>query len=136
MRPAFITVQTVILLLLAAAIPSPPPLFAGTMMGIPELIAHAEEYDRQMVMVAGRVSDLQIATNREGQLAYGFLLKDAEGVALKVIALGKSEVRDGDQVIVEGVFSRHRQVGRATIYNEIKATVVRPMERLNPDLVG
>jgi len=81
------------------------------------------------------VSDLQIATNRDGQIAYGFLLKDAEGT-VKVIALGKSEVRDGDQVIVEGIFSRHRQVGRTLIYNEIKATVVHPMERLNPDLVG
>jgi cytochrome c-type biogenesis protein CcmE len=135
MRPVFIRVQTVILLLVAATIPFPAQLFAGNMMAVPELIAHAEEYDGQMVTVSGRVSDLQIATNREGQLAYGFLLKDPEGT-LKVIALGKSEVRDGDQVIVEGVFSRHRQVGRATIYNEIKATLVRPMDRLNPDLVG
>lgn len=108
---------------------------ADNMMAIPELIAHAEDYDRQMVVVAGRVSDLQIATNREGQLAYGFLLKEANN-ALKVIVLGRPEVRDGDQVIVEGVFSRHRQIGRTTIYNEIKATIVRPMERVNPDLVG
>ena len=108
---------------------------ADNMMAIPELIAHAEDYDRQMVVVTGRVSDLQIATNREGQLAYGFLLKEAN-TALKVIVLGRPEVRDGDQVIVEGVFSRHRQIGRTTIYNEIKATIVRPMERVNPDLVG
>jgi cytochrome c-type biogenesis protein CcmE len=134
MRPVSMIAQTVILLVLAA-VSDPMPLQAVNMLDIPELIAHAEEYDRQMVTVAGRVSDLQIATNRDGQLAYGFLLKDAAGT-LKVIALGKSEVRDGDSVIVEGIFSRHRQVGRVTIYNEIKATVVRPMERLNPDLVG
>jgi cytochrome c-type biogenesis protein CcmE len=104
-------------------------------MAIPELLTHAEQYDRQMVTVTGRVSDLQMATNREGQLAYGFLLKDANST-LKVVVLGKAEIRDGDQVIVEGVFSRLRQVGRSIIYNEIKATVVRPMDRLNPDLVG
>jgi cytochrome c-type biogenesis protein CcmE len=113
----------------------PALLFAGDMMAIPDLIAHAEQYDRQMVTVTGRVSDLQIATNRDGQLAYGFLLKDPNGT-LKVIGLGKAEVREGDQVIVEGIFSRLRQVGRTLIYNEIKATVVRPMDRLNPDLVG
>jgi hypothetical protein len=39
-------------------------------------------------------------------------------------------------VIVEGVFSRLRQVGRAIVYNEIKATLIRPIDRLNPDLVG
>jgi len=108
---------------------------ADSLMAIPELIAHAEDYDRQMVSVAGRVSDLQLATNREGQPAYGFLLKEAD-TTLKVIGLGRPEVRDGDQVIVEGVFSRHRQVGRTIIYNEIKATVVRPIDRVNPDLVG
>ncbi len=108
---------------------------SADMMAIPELLTHAEQYDRQMVTVTGRVSDLQMATNREGQLAYGFLLKDANST-LKVVVLGKAEIRDGDQVIVEGVFSRLRQVGRSIIYNEIKATVVRPMDRLNPDLVG
>jgi hypothetical protein len=133
MRRAFMTFQVVSLLFVLAT--TPVSVSANNMMGIPELIAHAEEYDRQIVTVAGRVSDLQIATNRDGQIAYGFLLKDAEGT-VKVIALGKSEVRDGDQVIVEGIFSRHRQVGRTLIYNEIKATVVHPMERLNPDLVG
>ena len=133
MRHTFMTILIVFLLSVFATIPA--SVLAGDITAIPELIAHAEEYDRQMVTVAGRVSDLQIATNRDGQLAYGFLLKDTNG-SLKVIALGKSEVQDGDQVIVEGIFSRHRQVGRTLIYNEIKATVVRPMDRLNPDLVG
>ena len=133
MRHTFMTIFIVFLLLVLGTIPA--SVLAGDITAIPELIAHAEEYDRQMVTVAGRVSDLQLATNRDGQLAYGFLLKDTNGI-LKVIALGKSEVQDGDQVIVEGIFSRHRQVGRTLIYNEIKATVVRPMDRLNPDLVG
>ena len=39
-------------------------------------------------------------------------------------------------MIVEGVFSRIRQAGRTTIYNEIKALSIKPMGRLNPDLVG
>jgi len=52
------------------------------------------------------------------------------------VGLGKTEVHDGEQVIVEGVFSRLRQVGRAMIYNEIKASSIRALDRLNPDLVG
>jgi hypothetical protein len=102
---------------------------------VTELLSHPEQYDRQNVMVVGRVVNFQIATNRQGQLAYGFLLKDVSG-SVKVVGLGKADVHDGEQVIVEGVFNRLRQTGRAIIYNEIKAGLIRPLERLNPDLVG
>ncbi len=110
-------------------------LSAGSLQDITELLAHPEQYDQQVVVVAGRVASLQTATNRQGQQAYGFLLTEGNGT-VKVIALGKAEVREGDQVIVEGIFSRLRQVGRAIVYNEIKANLIRPLERLNPDLVG
>ena len=105
------------------------------MLEITELLSHADQYDKQLVVVVGRVTDIRIATNRDGQPAYGFLLKDVNG-SVKVVGLGKADVRDGDQVIVEGIFSRLRQTGRAIIYNEIKASVIRSLDRLNPDLIG
>ncbi len=108
---------------------------ASGLLEITELLTHPEQYDRQEVVVTGQVTNVQLATNRQGQPAYGFLLKDQAGT-LKVISLGQIEVREGDQVIVEGVFSRLRQVGRTIIYNEIKALSIKPINRLNPDLVG
>lgn len=108
---------------------------SANLLEIAEVLAHPEQYDRQEIVVTGQVSNLQLATNRQGQPAYGFLLKDQAGT-LKVISLGQAEVREGDQVIVEGVFSRLRQAGRTIIYNEIKATSIKPINRLNPDLVG
>ncbi len=108
---------------------------ASGLLEITELLTHPEQYDRQEVVVTGQVTNVQLATNREGHPAYGFLLKDQAGV-LKIISLGQIEVREGDQVIVEGVFSRLRQAGRTIIYNEIKALSIKPMNRLNPDLVG
>ncbi|OLB03924.1 MAG: hypothetical protein AUG11_00575 [Nitrospirae bacterium 13_1_20CM_2_62_14] len=105
------------------------------MLEIADLLSHADQYDKQVVVVVGKVTGLQVATNRQGQLAYGFLLNDAKG-SVKVVGLGKAEVHDGEQVIVEGVFSRLRQVGRAVVYNEIKASSIRALDRLNPDLVG
>jgi|SRR5688572_10988384 len=113
----------------------PSPAGAFSLMEIAELLTHPEQYDRQEVVVTGQVTNVQLATNRQGQPAYGFLLKDQAGT-LKVISLGQIEVREGDQVIVEGVFSRLRQAGRTMIYNEIKALSIKPMNRLNPDLVG
>jgi len=100
-----------------------------------EILSHPEQYDRQEVVVTGEVTNIQLATNREGQPAYGFLLKSHAGT-LKVISLGHVEVREGDQVIVEGVFSHLRQSGRVIIYNQIKALSIKPLNRLYPDLVG
>lgn len=108
---------------------------AANLLEIAELIAHPEQYDHQDVVVSGKVTNVQLATNRQGQPAYGFLLKDQAGT-LKVVSLGQAEIHEGDQVIVEGVFSRLRQAGRIIVYNEIKAISVKPMNRLNPDLVG
>ncbi|MCP9470605.1 MAG: hypothetical protein NNA31_11475 [Nitrospira sp.] len=112
-----------------------PPAWAGTLTEIAELLAHPEQYDRQEVTVTGKVTNVQIATNRQGQLAYGFLLQDPAGT-VKVISLGKPDVREGDLVIVHGTFSRLRQVGRAIVYNEIKALSVQPLNKFDPDLVG
>ena len=114
---------------------APTSLSTASMLEITELLSHPDQYDKQLVVVVGRVTDLQIATTRQGQQAYGFLLKDVSG-SVKVVGLGKADVHDGDQVIVEGIFSRLRQTGRAIVYNEIKASVIRSLDRLNPDLIG
>jgi cytochrome c-type biogenesis protein CcmE len=123
------------LLSLGAVIVIPGLLHASGLQEITEILSHPELYDRQEVMVTGQVTNIQLATNREGQPAYGFLLKSQAGT-LKVISLGQVDVREGDQVIVEGVFSHHRQSGRVIIYNEIKALSIKPLNRLTPDLVG
>ena len=113
----------------------PPFLIAANVLEIAELISHPEQYDHQTVIIAGQVSNFQLATTRDGKPAYGFLIKDQAGT-VKVVALGQAEVHEGDLVIVEGTFSRMRQSGRAIVYNEIKATGVRSMNRLIPDFVG
>ena len=125
----------VLLLSLLAIIATPLLVQASSLLEITELLTHPEQYDHQEVVVTGQVTNVQLATNRQGEPAYGFLLKDQAGT-LKVITLGQIEVREGDQVIVEGVFSRLRQAGRTIIYNEIRALSIKPMNRLNPDLVG
>lgn len=130
------TSYSLVLLAIVFSLISLPLLVqASSLLEIAELLTHPEQYDRQEVVVTGQVTNVQLATNRQGQPAYGFLLKDQAGT-LKVISLGQIEVREGDQVIVEGVFSRLRQAGRTIIYNEIKALSIKPMNRLNPDLVG
>ncbi len=111
------------------------PLSAAALVEVTELLAHPDHYDHQVVTVSGRVTSFQLATNRDGHPAFGFLLRDTAGT-VKVVGLGKADVREGDYVLVEGVFSRLRQAGRTIVYNEIKATSVQSMTKMNPDLVG
>lgn len=113
----------------------PISVHAASLLDLADIIAHPDQYDRQEVVVSGQVTNVQLATNRQGQPAYGFLLKDTSGT-VKVIGLGQVEVKEGDQVIVEGIFSRLRQAGRTIIYNEIKALSIKSLNRLNPELVG
>ena len=91
-------------------------LSASAMVEVTELLAHPDHYDHQAVTVSGRVTSFQLATNRDGHPAFGFLLQDSAGT-VKVVGLGKADVREGDYVVVEGIFSRLRQAGRAIVYN-------------------
>jgi hypothetical protein len=100
---------------------------------VTEVIAHPQHYDRKEVVVMGQVSGVQPITDKQGQPAFQFLLKDNAGT-LKVIS--RVPVQEGDQVIVEGTFTRRRQGGRLAVYNEVSAIVIRPLNRFFADLVG
>lgn len=113
----------------------PALLQANEMVRLADLITHPDQYDKRLVTVAGEVTSLQTATTKQGQSAYGFLLKSPNGI-VKVIGLGATDLQEGEQVIVEGVFNRLRQAGRMIVYSEIKASMVSHMTRMNPDLIG
>ncbi|HKT36254.1 MAG TPA: hypothetical protein VJR03_15625 [Nitrospira sp.] len=114
------------------------PLLLSTAAGaelleLTEVIAHPQHYDRKEVVVMGQVNSVQAITDKQGQPAYQFLLRGAAGT-LKVIS--RVRVEEGDQVIVEGTFTRRRQGGRIAVYNEVSAVVVRPINQFDADLVG
>ena len=119
-RPALIVFG--ILFFLIPSLPASSADAGAALIQIAELLAHPEQYDRQDVVVSGKVMNVQLATNRQGQPAYGFLLQDAAGT-LKVVSLGQAEVREGDQVIVEGTvedrplqLQSQNPVGRRLMY--------------------
>ncbi len=124
-----------LLAFLLVAVCGAAPLWASGMLEIAELVSAPAQYDQQKVAVVGHVSNLTTAKNRKGQTFYGFLLKDADGT-VKVLGPGRAPVRDGEYIMVEGIFRRLRQFGRTARYNEIKPTLIRTLARLHPDLVG
>jgi len=126
LHPSFLMVFGFVSLLLPAS--------AGAeLMELAEVIAHPQHYDRKEVVVMGQVNAVQLVTDKQGQPAYQFLLKDNAGT-LKVIS--RVPVQEGDQVIVEGTFTRRRQGGRIAVYNEVSAVVIRPLNLFDADLVG
>lgn len=103
------------------------------MLELTEVIAHPQHYDRKEVVVMGQVNAVQLITDKQGQRAFQFLLKDNTGT-LKVIS--RVPVQEGDQVVVEGTFTRRRQGGRLAVYNEVTAILIRPLNQFDADLVG
>jgi len=98
-----------------------------------DLMDHPQHYHRKEVVVMGQVSNVQQVTDKEGRSAFQFFLKDGVGT-LKV--LSRTQVQEGEQVVVEGTFTRRRQSGRIVVYNELDATSIRPLNQFDPDLVG
>ena len=105
----------------------------ANLLEMADLMAHPEVYDRKTVVVIGLVKDVQLVIDQKGEPTFKFLLADSEG-ALKVTS--RIQVQNGDQVIVEGTFTRRRQGGRLTVYNEVDAFTIRPLNQFNSDLVG
>lgn len=79
------------------------------------------------------MKDVQLVIDQKGEPTFKFLLADSEGT-LKVTS--RIQVQNGDQVIVEGTFTRRRQGGRLAVYNEVNAFTIRPLNQFNSDLVG
>jgi cytochrome c-type biogenesis protein CcmE len=109
------------------------PLGNADLLEMADLVAHPEVYDHKAVVVIGLVKDVQLVIDQKGEPTFKFLLADDVGT-LKVTS--RIQVHNGDQVIVEGTFMRRRQGGRLSVYNEVNALTIRPLNQFNSDLVG
>lgn len=109
------------------------PVSKADLLEMADLVAHPEVYDHKTVVVIGQVKDVQLVTDQKGEPTFKFLLADSVGM-LKVTS--RIPVQNGDQIIVEGTFTRRRQGGRLTVYNEVNALTIQPLNQFNADLVG
>ncbi len=109
------------------------PLAGANLLEMADLMAHPEVYDHKTVVVIGLVKDVQLVIDQKGEPTFKFLLADDDGM-IKVTS--RIQVRNGDQVIVEGMFTRRRQGGRLTVYSEVNAFTIRPLNQFHSDLVG
>ncbi len=91
---------------------------------IGELIASPSAYDGKQVTVSGIASEPRLNESR-GKPFTIFDLSDRPGRSLRVFHWGHLALRQGQMVLVEGLFHKEKQVGEHTIHNEIEADAVR-----------
>jgi DNA polymerase III alpha subunit len=87
-----------------------------------EVLANADRFDRQAVIVTGVVTNVQERVSRAGNPYYTVDLSDGNQ-AIRVFSFGKVPCRSGGAT-VEGTFAKIKQQGRYTFYNEVTATRV------------
>ncbi len=126
---------TALTVLILAACWNAVAVSASGMVAIAELLADPKRYDKTVVAVVGHVADLNDTTDRKGQPVYAFLLSEGN-TSVKVVGSGRAPVHNGQYVMVEGTFRRLRQGRRTVVGNRIKASLIRPLDQLHPDLVG
>lgn len=105
----------------------------ANLLEMADLVAHPEVYDHKAVVVVGLVREVQLIVDQKGEPSFKFLLADDVGT---VKVTSRIPVQNGDQIIVEGTFTRRRQGGRLPVYNEVNALTIRPLNQLHSDLVG
>jgi hypothetical protein len=102
---------------------------------IKSLLSNSDQYHQQTVSVIGEAAEIKTMTGPRNLPFYTFLLKDKDE-SVTVVMKGKPEFREGDQVLVHGVFFKTRRAGRTTVADRIEATEVRKLHDAREPLVG
>jgi hypothetical protein len=87
-----------------------------------EILANADRFDRQPVVVTGVITNVQERVSRAGNAYYTVDLSDGEQ-SVRVFSFGRAPCRAG-AATVEGTFEKAKQQGRYTFHNEVTATRV------------
>ncbi len=99
---------------------SPLPLRGENPVPIEELLSHPNRHNNQEVTVKGKVSDIQITTNKFGKEYTIFKLTDKKGKTIKIFHLG-ALVPDRREVVITGIYRKIKKVDGSTLRNEIEA---------------
>ncbi|HVL39717.1 MAG TPA: hypothetical protein VM328_10045 [Fimbriimonadaceae bacterium] len=100
------------------------PAVAGEALSVESVLAKAAELDGKAVTVTGKVLGFKQKTSRAGNAYFTFKLKGGKDEPLNIYSQGKSEKewKDGDLVVVDGIFRKEKKVQDFVVKNEIDAT--------------
>lgn len=87
---------------------------------IPDIIANPDRYDHEIVFVRGKVVGYQQRTSRFGNEYTVFVLTDRE-LRIRIYSRGYKKLKEGQEVVIRGLYRKVSRVGRYTFLNEIEA---------------
>ncbi len=102
-------------------------LYSQDKTTITDIIENPDQYDGRFVEFVGTVDHIQNKISRGGN-PYTLLTITDEIYSINVFSFGTLKFTRGSLVRVRGVFSKVKQVGKYTFYNEIddtKGSVIR-----------
>lgn len=102
------------------------PALAGQALTVEDVLAKAAELHEKPVTATGKVLSFKQKTSKAGNAYFTFKLKGAKDEPLNVYSRGKSEKqwKDGDAVVVSGIFFKEKKLPTFTSKNEIDASLV------------
>jgi len=104
---------------------SPLPLRGANPLSLEELLSHPNRYDNREVTVKGKISEIQITTNKFGKEYTTFRLTDEKGKTIKIFNWGVLEIPDSQKVVVTGFYRKVMRVDGSTFRNEIEAEKIK-----------
>lgn len=94
---------------------------AASSVSVSSICANKSHYHTKLVVSIGRVENMFEKLSRKGNYYYTFDLVDA-GDRVRVFSFGKPQVKNGDKVVVRGVYYKVRTVGHYVFEHEIDVT--------------
>ena len=91
---------------------------------IEKILSSKETYDGKEVSVSGKVSSVKQKTSKAGNPYTTFLLVGSAGGKVNVYFRGHSQVEEGKNAKVTGIYRKQKQVGKYIFKNEIEATEI------------
>lgn len=91
-----------------------------------DLLGEPDKWHGRPVILSGTVTRLEPRTSQRGNPYFTFRLADHEG-GVTVFSYGTPELREGQQVQIEGIFLKVKRVGKHTFQNQVDATRILPL---------
>lgn len=102
------------------------PSLAGGPMTVDAFSAKAKSFDQKSVVVTGKVTEFKAKESKKGNKYTTFVLAGTKAkVNIYLRQWMASPVKDGDVVVVTGMYAVSKKVGSQTFTNEIDATEVK-----------
>lgn len=99
---------------------------------IKQILDNPTQFDQKEVLIEGKMSNLQLKVSKAGNSYSTFAISDKDYNSIKVFLWGhekinQQNIKNGDNIEVQGIFMKVKYVGQYRFYNEIEAEDIKKL---------